>query len=54
VAAARPRRLNATIFCGTALMPAWRGACGGVYAEATTRFESDAQLWCGWAAVEAN
>jgi hypothetical protein len=28
-------------------------ACCGVYAEASTRFESDAQLWCGWAAVEA-
>lgn len=28
-------------------------ACCDVYAEATTRFEHDAQLWWGWAAVEA-
>lgn len=28
-------------------------ACCDVYAEATTRFEDDAKLWWGWAAVEA-
>ena len=28
-------------------------ACCDVYAEATTRFEHDAKLWWGWAAVEA-